>query len=277
MVKRAQLQEGSRNPPPRRALSQNFLVDRAAAERIVAAFAPRPEDEVLEIGPGRGALTDLIAGRVRRLVALELDRGLAAALAARLALHPGVTIEHQDALAIGFASHRHDRPLRLIANLPYGISSPFVLKLLDELDAVADATLLFQLEFAARLHAAPGGKDYGSLSVLAQSRVAITPLLDLGPASFRPRPRVESRLVRLTPLATPLVSPGAWAALQRLLRFAFSGRRKTLANALARGFGRSRDEVAAALAAAGVDPGTRAERLDPATWAALAGGPLATF
>jgi 16S rRNA (adenine1518-N6/adenine1519-N6)-dimethyltransferase len=272
LTERSRSGGSSAGRPGRPRLGQHFLVDRTVAARIVTAFAPAAGDHVVEVGPGRGVLTERLAGRVERLVAVELDRRLAADLAGRSL--PGVEVLQADFRRTSLAALRQGPPLRLLANLPYHISSDTVLKLLDEWRTVGDATLLVQREFAARLAAPTGGHDYGSLTALTAARFAVAALGDVPPGAFRPRPRVWSRLVRLEPLAEPLADDPLYPSLAALLRAAFSVRRKMLDNALRTRLGIDRERVREALALAGVEPTARAENVPPATWAALARGPL---
>jgi 16S rRNA (adenine1518-N6/adenine1519-N6)-dimethyltransferase len=228
---------------PRRRWGQNFLVNPGAIEAILRAFRPRPDDLVLEIGPGRGALTFGLAGRVGRLVAVEIDPLLAAAL--RRAL-PGQTrggaieIVEADVLRLDLADLLRRlgagpaRPARVIANLPFGAATAILLALIGRRALLSDLMVMVQREVAARIASPPGRKTYGGLSVLCQAYARVESVLRLKPGSFRPRPKVESEVVRLT-----LRDPGGAAGrdpetLAALLRAAFARRRKTLANNLAR-------------------------------------------
>ena len=177
-------------PPPRRRFSQNFLVDARVARRIAMAFAPGAEDHVLEVGPGRGDLTRHLCDVVARLVAVEIDRQLGERMRERF---PAVEVVSADILTLDLAALRTGPRLRVIANLPYAISSPFLVKLADEADAIEDVQLLLQLEFADRLAARPGTKTFGALTVLAQSSFEVSPSFTVGPAAFRPRPREGKR------------------------------------------------------------------------------------
>jgi len=252
--------------------SQNFLVDPAVARRIVAAFAPCPGDHVLEVGPGHGVLTTQVAGRVARLIAVEIDRALAADLDRS---QPGLELHAVDILTLPLAGLRHGPRLRILSNLPYAISSPFLVKLVAEAESIEDAQLLLQLEFADRLAARPGTKAYGSLTVLVQTSFEVIPAFQVPAAAFRPRPTVRSRLVRLIPRRQTAPDAIGRERLTRLLRAAFSARRKMLAKALSAGLARDRDQVVTELERAGIDPTCRAERLSPETWLELAAGPLA--
>jgi 16S rRNA (adenine1518-N6/adenine1519-N6)-dimethyltransferase len=249
----------------RRRFGQNFLHDPAVIDRIVAAIAPMPGQALLEIGPGRGALTDLVLQRAGGLDAVEIDRDLIAELRARWPLDAGLVVHECDALQFDFAALAAARggKLRVYGNLPYNISTPLLFRLLDSVDAIADMHFMLQKEVVDRIVAAPGSDAYGRLGVMLAPRLAATRLLEVGPGAFRPAPQVRSAVVRLVP-RTP---PPAWALdarYGRVVAAAFGQRRKTLRRALAALLG------AEAIAAAGIDPGARAETLSPEQFGALA-------
>lgn len=248
-------------PPhrPRRRFSQNFLRDRQVIERIVAAIDPRPDDRVLEIGPGQGALTWPLAARLERLHAIEIDRDLAAALRAdprstALALIEG------DALAFALPA---GPPWRVVGNLPYHISTPLLFHLHAQRARLVDLHLMLQAEVVERMAAGPGGKDYGRLSVMLQASWQVEALFTVPAEAFHPRPEVRSAVVRLRP-RDDAIDPTEEPALERIVRAAFGQRRKTLGNALRGVLG------AEALHALGVDPGARAEQLSVADYRRLA-------
>jgi len=274
---------------------QNFLVNAGAADRIVEAFRPGPSDLVLEVGPGRGVLTRRLAGRVRRIVAVEVDRDLAASLRAELAAwaappgapagtgqagqgEPGgpgaLQIVEADILALDLGDLLRGlgatprSPARMIANLPYNIATPIILRLLEHGALLRDLLVMVQREVAARILSPPGSRQYGGLSVLCQARARVESVLRLRPGSFRPSPKVDSEAIRLT-LRSP-EDPAATCdprALSGLLRVAFERRRKTLVNNLARlpwgDGGRALGPAAAAglIRAADLDPGCRPEEV----------------
>ena len=251
---------------PRRRFGQNFLHDPGVVARIVAAVDPRPGQRILEIGPGQGVLTWPLLAAAGALDVVELDRDLAAGLAAsepardgRLRVHPVDALAF-DPAALGAGAGG----LRVVGNLPYNISTPILFHLLARPELIADLHLMLQREVVARMAAAPGGGDYGRLSVMVQLRCRVERLFGVGPGAFRPAPRVESEVVRLVPWAEPPVAVSDPGALERVVQAAFGQRRKTLRNAL-------RPLLdAEAIAGAGVDPGARAETLDLAAFAALA-------
>jgi 16S rRNA (adenine1518-N6/adenine1519-N6)-dimethyltransferase len=249
----------------RRRFGQHFL-DASWAAKVVDAAAFGPSDEVIEIGPGRGALTLLLAGRVARLTAVEIDRDLVGALRKRLAGHEPVTVIEADFLEV--AADRlfeggGDTGWRVIGNLPYNVSSPILFRLLDLARATGrlrDATLMLQREVAERLASPPGTKQYGALSILVQLDADVEPLLTLPPRAFRPVPEVWSTVIRLH-FRPPKVDVGDRRRFDTLLRTVFGQRRKMLANSLqplASARGRRAADV---LHDAGVDPARRPETL----------------
>ena len=230
---------------------QNFLVNPGAADAIVAAFRPTARDRVVEIGPGRGALTRRLLGRVLSLSAVEVDPDLARRLQEDLQREgaPGsVTIENADILRVdldallGGMEVTPEHPGRVIANLPYNIATAVILRLLRHGALLSDLLVMVQREVAGRILSPPGCKAYGSLSVLCQASARVESVLRLGPGSFRPRPRVDSEMIRLIPKRPPEVADVDAEAFSKLLRVAFAHRRKTLLNNLAAAVGHARAE-----------------------------------
>jgi len=246
---------------PRKRFGQNFLVDRSYIERIVDGIAPRPGDNLIEIGPGLGALTRPLLERAGHLTVIEIDRDLVARIAAefdpdRLELH------NADALDFDFASLGRD--LRIVGNLPYNISSPLLFHLADYEAIVRDITVMLQKEVVQRMVAAPSTPEYGRLSVMLQARFSIERLLVLPPGAFRPAPKVESAVARLTPLheARPAISNQQ--LFERIVAAAFGQRRKTLRNALKTLASETQLENV------GIAPGARGETLSVAEFVRLA-------
>ncbi len=251
----------------RKRFGQNFLQDERVVERIVGALAPARDDRLVEIGPGLGALTAPLLERVDRLDVVELDRDLAAALPGRLG-HPANLAVHQaDALRFDFRALIEDRPLRLIGNLPYNISTPLLFHLLDQADAppstgaglptppIADMHFMLQQEVVDRLVAAPDSTTRGRLSVMAQARAEVVRLFGVPPGAFRPAPKVDSAVVRIVPKALSLEERVRLPLLEEIVRAAFAQRRKTLRNTLKGLLDAERME------AAGIDPTRRAQTL----------------
>jgi len=256
----------------RKRFGQHFL-EPAWVAKLVAKVDPRPTDVFLEIGPGRGALTRPLAPKVARVIAVEIDRDLAAALEAERLAH--VEVLTGDFLAVDIAPvlRAVNGPVRVIGNLPYNVASPILFRLLAlsrEVPALIDATLMVQKEVADRLVARPGTAEYGVLGISVSLHADVERMLVLPPGAFRPPPKVTSAVVRLRfrPPTVSLPNPDLFEGMVRSL---FTQRRKNLANAL-RPFGDSVGVPAAeALAATGLDPTRRPQTLELAELAALAG------
>jgi 16S rRNA (adenine1518-N6/adenine1519-N6)-dimethyltransferase len=249
----------------RKRFGQHFLHDPAVIARIVAALEVRPGEHLVEIGPGRGALTrELLRRADCTFDAIEIDRDLAARLGEEFTDAPRCELHQADALEFDFASlaARRGGPLRIIGNLPYNISTPLLFRLLGQSAAITDLLVMLQREVVARLAAQPGTKDYGRLTVMLAPYLAVSKLFDIGPGAFQPPPRVWSAVVRLAVRPQPLfiVSPHYAAVVAA----AFAHRRKTLRNALAQVL--SREEISAC----GIDPGVRPETLDAQAFNTLA-------
>ncbi|MGQ3052179.1 MAG: 16S rRNA (adenine(1518)-N(6)/adenine(1519)-N(6))-dimethyltransferase RsmA [Roseateles sp.] len=215
---------------PRKRFGQHFLTDRMLVETIVDLIAPQAGETLVEIGPGLGALTLPLLARHQPLTVIELDRDLAAKLRAR----DDVEVIEGDVLKVDFRALAAAKgaKLRVVGNLPYNISTPILFHLLDAVDDVVDQHFMLQKEVVDRMAAAPGGKDYGRLSVMLQWRYDIESVLDVPPESFDPPPRVDSAIVRMLPLQAP---PGLDPALLgALVTSAFSQRRKLLRHSLGR-------------------------------------------
>jgi 16S rRNA (adenine1518-N6/adenine1519-N6)-dimethyltransferase len=217
---------------PRKRLGQHFLVDPAVIDAIVEQIAPQPGDALVEVGPGLGALTAPLLARGAALTVIELDRGLAARLSSRA----GLTVIEADVLAVDFAelAARAQRPLRLVGNLPYNISTPILFHLLGAAGVVRDQHFMLQREVVERMAAAPGGKVYGRLSVMLQWRYRIEALMEVPPAAFEPPPRVHSAVVRMMPLPAAALADVPPGLLGELVTVAFSQRRKLLRHTLGR-------------------------------------------
>ena len=261
-----------------RALGQHFLRDRAVVDRIVDLVRPTSRDFVVEIGPGRGALTEALAVRAGRLIALEIDGDLATALQARFAAAPHVEIRQADARRFDAASLRPRVPdpggrVIVVGNLPYSVGKPILAALVDAGSQIDEMALMLQKEVAERVAAAPGGKTYGALSVLTQVSASVDLAFSVPPGAFSPLPQVESAVIRLRPHREPPVPIGDRARFGAVVRAAFSQRRKSLANALAAGLAISTDRTRRLLQAADIDPGRRAESLSLAEFGRLASVP----
>ena len=248
--------------PVRKRFGQHFLHDPAVLERIVQVIDPRPGDRLVEIGPGRGALTERLLARTGALDAVEIDRDLAGLLRERFPQR--LTLHQADALKFDFAALAAARggPLRVIGNLPYNISTPLLFHLLATIGHLTDLHVMLQKEVVERMAAAPGTEHYGRLGVMLAPHVDVHWLFDVGPGAFQPPPRVWSAVARLVVLPRPRFElPEAYA---RVVAAAFSQRRKTLRNSLRALLPAGAWEVA------GVDPGARPEVLSPQQFAILA-------
>lgn len=236
----------------RKRFGQNFLVDEALIKRIIQTIGPQPGELIIEIGPGREALTGPLLASGAELLVVEIDRDLVARLNER---HRQLQVLCADALRVDFPGLAAGRPYRLVGNLPYNISTPLMFHLLAQQPAPVDMHFMLQKEVVERLVASPGGKDYGRLSLMAQNLACIENLLKVPPEAFEPRPKVQSAVVRLQPRPVPLVPPELQAVFAQLVARAFTMRRKTIRNGL-----RGLLEVQQ-IEAAGVEPGSRPEQL----------------
>ena len=252
----------------RKRFSQNFLHDAHYIERIVAAVDPRPGDRVLEIGPGLAAISAPLLARAQHLTCIEIDRDLAARLRERFTPEQLRLIE-ADALTIDWRALAEEdpRPLRIVGNLPYHISTPILFALLPIADRVRDQHFMLQKEVVDRMAAAPGSDDYGRLSVMLQWRYAVTRLFVVPAGAFSPPPQVQSAIVRLVPRPVGELPAVDATRFAQVVSAAFGQRRKTLRNALSA----LMDE--AAIRAAGIDPQARGETLSVPDFVALAQAP----
>lgn len=246
---------------PRKSLGQHFLHETEIVSRILNAFDPAPDDVVVEIGPGLGALTLPLAERIAVLHTVEIDADLVARL--RESVPEQVVIHHADAMAFDYGSVAGSGPLRIIGNLPYNLSTPLLFRLLDQSACIRDMLLMLQREVVDRMRAAPGSRSYGRLSVMVQQRCRVQKVLSVSPGAFRPRPKVDSAVVRLEPLSRPAHPVSDGSRFSQMVRLAFAQRRKTLRNALKAVC----DERC--FAQAGIDPGLRAEQLSVADFVRL--------
>ncbi|MEE9538252.1 MAG: 16S rRNA (adenine(1518)-N(6)/adenine(1519)-N(6))-dimethyltransferase RsmA [candidate division NC10 bacterium] len=249
---------------PKKRLGQSFLVDRNILGKILKAGEVHGGDRVLEIGAGVGTLTHALGERCRRIVAVEIDPKLFQILREVLGDKTQVTLVHGDALRLDFGHLLgEERPWKVIANLPYSIVTPLITRLLNLTNCFSLLLLMVQEEVAKRLIASPGKKTYGSLTVLAQYYADVRMVARVPRSAFYPRPRVDSVLLRLEPLPAPRVAPRDPALFFRLVRTAFTHRRKTLQNSLMRSgwVSLDREEIQAILKRTGIDPHRRGETL----------------
>jgi 16S rRNA (adenine1518-N6/adenine1519-N6)-dimethyltransferase len=254
-------------PHPRKRLGQHFLVDRVALERIVDALAPTALDTVVEIGPGRGALTDLLSARAKRVVAIELDRDLVPYLRERYRAAGNVEIIEQDVLEVTLADVAGPDFL-LAGNVPYYITTPILFHALEPPRA-ARAVYLVQREVAERMVSPPGSRTYGALSVNVQG-VAHAELVGRVPAgAFRPPPKVESAIVRLTPRDDPVVPRALEREFRAFVQECFGLRRKQMRRVMRTVANLDAEAADRMLAVASIDPESRPETLSPEDFARL--------
>jgi 16S rRNA (adenine1518-N6/adenine1519-N6)-dimethyltransferase len=251
--------------PVRKRFGQHFLHDRGVIRRIVDAVAPAAGERVVEVGPGRGALTWSLLERAKTLDVIEIDRDLAQSLMCDPRAEAHLRVHVENVLDTDFLRLRGDGPpLRIVGNLPYNISTPLLFQLLKQRTAISDMHFMLQKEVVDRMVAPPGGKEYGRLTVMLAAFAEVEGLFDVGPGAFQPRPKVWSAIVRLIPSPAPRFDIGDDGALRTLVTAAFSHRRKTLRNGL-------KDLLSAAdIETCGIDPQLRPETLAPAQFGLLA-------
>lgn len=223
----------SSKPIARKRFGQHFLINQAIIQQIVGAISPQYADHMVEIGPGHGALTHYLLPVVSQLDLIEIDRDLVAQLKKRLATVPNINIHQADVLAFSFKQLTNNpTSLRIVGNLPYNISTPLLFKLFDELAWIKDMHFMVQKEVALRLTATASSKDYGRLSVMAQYYCDNDYLFSVPPNAFQPKPKVNSAVIRMQPKQQPTMKANDVDHFQKLVKEAFTYRRKTLHNAL---------------------------------------------
>jgi 16S rRNA (adenine1518-N6/adenine1519-N6)-dimethyltransferase len=249
----------------RKRFGQHFLHDRGVIRRIIDGVAPVPGERIVEIGPGRGALTWDLLQRVQALDVIEIDRDLARTLQDDARAGDALHVHVENALETDFVRLRGDGPpLRIVGNLPYNISTPLLFRLLDQRAAIADMHFMLQKEVVDRMIAEPSNKTYGRLTVMLAAVAEVERLFDVGPGAFQPRPKVWSAIVRLRPTLEPRFAIGSPGVLRTLVTAAFSHRRKILSNGL-KGL-LTPEEIESC----GIDSQLRPEALAPAQFGLLA-------
>jgi 16S rRNA (adenine1518-N6/adenine1519-N6)-dimethyltransferase len=243
-------------------LGQNFLADPNLLDAIVRDARLATDDVVLEVGAGEGVLSERLAAAAAHLHTVEIDRGLGPALE-RVAALPNVSLHWGDAMKLDLAELRPE-PTAMVANLPYSVATPLILRTIEELPSLQQWTVMVQREIADRLRAAPGSRTYGSPSAVAQLACEVELVRAVDPAVFKPRPRVDSAILRLR-----RTGPGADEETRELIRAAFAHRRKSLARSLEHARPGSLAPARAALAELGLPEDARAEALAPQQFAAL--------
>lgn len=252
---------------PHKKMGQNFLVHAHTARRIVELANLTPHDRVIEVGVGLGALTRPLAAVAAEVIGIEMDSGIIRMHQEQQNLPANVRLVHADVLSIDFTTLLEPgERLKIVANLPYSISTPFLFRLIDHAPLMDSAVIMLQKEVAQRLAAQPRTKDYGAPTVLLAACAAVKPLLAVNPAEFHPRPKVDSVVVRLTfypqPERVQALGDFDRPLFSRVVHAAFGQRRKTLLNALtSTALLSGKEEMARCLTAAGIDPSARAETL----------------
>jgi 16S rRNA (adenine1518-N6/adenine1519-N6)-dimethyltransferase len=248
----------------RKRFGQNFLHDPGVIEQIIRAINPKPDDAIVEIGPGLGALTEEILAVNPKLQVVELDRDLIPVLRTKFFNYPEFRIHEADALKFDFSQLVDDRPLRIIGNLPYNISTPLIFHLLAQASVVQDMHFMLQKEVVQRMAAVPGDNNYGRLGIMTQYFCKVQPLFEVGSGAFRPAPKVDSAIVRLVPHQTLPHPAKDLTTLQGVVRTAFNARRKTLRKAL------GGMVSAEQLQSLGINDGLRPENLSLVDYVAIA-------
>ncbi len=257
---------------PSKSRGQNFLTSSAIAARIVAAAEIGAGDEVLEIGPGLGILTEKIAAHpFRHLTVVELDSRLAASLHERVAAgRAGIRIVNADFLSVDFHAVALEPSLKVIGNLPFNVAAAILRRLCDNAPAISRMVLMFQREVAVRIRARPGADAYGALSVFTALYWDIASHFIVAAGSFHPRPKVDAEVLVFKPRVNPAFAPDEERVVLEVVRASFSAPRKTIRNSLSHGLGITAGEAVAALEHAAIDPVARAETLDVADFVRLA-------
>ena len=240
----------------RKRFGQNFLHDLGVIRRIVACIAPKEGQRLVEIGPGKGALTEGIISITKEMDVVELDRDLVPILKVNLFRYTGLRVHEADAMKFDFSSLAQEKALRVVGNLPYNISTPLIFHLLSQADVIEDMHFMLQKEVVDRLAARPGDSLYGRLSVMAQYYCQVESLFIVGPESFDPAPKVDSAIVRMTPHKDKPFVTDDIKTLEDTVRIGFQQRRKTLRNNY-KGVLSNED-----FAQLDIDPTLRPERLD---------------
>ena len=218
---------------PRKRFGQNFLHDKMVIQRIINSINPRQDDHIIEIGPGEGALTELVLEKTGKLDVVELDRDLIPLLKIRFVMFDGLTIHQADALKFDFCQlQQGSKKLRIIGNLPYNISTPLLFHLFDNSHCIEDMHFMLQKEVVDRIVAQPGDSAYGRLSIMLNYFCQAEYIFTVKPGAFRPAPKVDSAIVRLVPHIAPPVDIIDFEAFSNLVNFSFTQRRKTLRNIL---------------------------------------------
>lgn len=255
---------------PKKSLGQNFLVDKSVIDKICKSSDLKSSDEVIEIGPGKGALTGELLRTVKKLYAVEKDDFLFSGLRKKYSHAENLELINEDALEMDFKSFGSSRKLKLISNLPYNITSPVIDKLTYHRNLFSEIIIMIQKEVGERIVSTPGRKNYGSLSVMVQTYFDITKVCIVPPTAFRPRPKVESVVIKLLPTNRYLSDIKNEETYKKVVKSSFSSRRKMLGNSLRSGF--CKEDIERCLLKTGISGKRRAETLGIPEFISMANG-----
>ena len=248
---------------PRKRLGQHFLVDRNILNKVIRAARVGKEDVVVEVGPGLGGMTLALAREVKKVIAIEIDRKLVAILKEKVAGHPNVEVVESDILKVDFKHllEKEGHPIKVVANLPYQISTPLLFRFIESKEAFSTFTLMLQKEVAERMVAPPGKKEYGPLSIFVQMFLDVSIRFSIKPSAFSPPPKVESAVVHMVWKEKPMVQKNDEEWFKRVVKGSFAYRRKTLFNALKHSELPIHESIGSSMEKIGIDPRRRPETL----------------
>ena len=248
---------------PKKRLGQHFLVDRNLLKRVVRTAQVEKEDVVLEVGPGLGEMTLALASIAKKVIAIEIDPRLVEILKEKMAARPNVEVIKKDILKVDFSHYFHDEghPIKVVANLPYQISTPLLFRFIELRKAISTLTLMLQKEVAERIVAPSGGKEYGPLSIFVQLVSDVSIRFFIKPSAFFPPPKVESAVIHMVWKERPIIEPRDEAWFKKVVKGCFSYRRKTLINALKYSGLSLPEEAERRMVRIGIDPRRRPETL----------------
>lgn len=259
---------------PKKRLGQHFLIDRNILNKVIRSAGVEKEDVVLEVGPGLGEMTLALARQAKKVIAVEIDSKLVAILEEKTRDHPNVEVVKSDILKVKFDQFlkREGQPIKVVANLPYQISTPLLFRFIESKEVFSTFSLMLQREVAERLAARPGRKEYGSLSVLTQSFFDLSIRFFIKPSAFFPPPKVESAVLQMAWRKMPLLETNDEGWFKRVVKACFGYRRKTLANSLKHSGLTLPESIESKMMAIGIDPRRRPETLSIQEFVKLASG-----
>jgi 16S rRNA (adenine1518-N6/adenine1519-N6)-dimethyltransferase len=258
---------------PRKSLGQHFLIDRNILDKVIRTAQIAKEDAVLEVGPGLGEMTIALARRAKRVIAIEIDSKLAAILGKKMKDYPNVEVVNRDILKVDFNRFlkKEGHPIKVVANLPYQISTPLLFRFIESKEIFSSLTLMLQKEVAARMMASPGGKEYGPLSIFIQMVSDVSICFFIKPSVFFPPPKVESAVVQMVWKERPIVKRQDEEWFKKVVKACFGYRRKTLTNALRHSGLTLPESIEIKMEKIGIDPRRRPETLTIQEFIRLAG------